>query len=173
MVHLGYARYKGTLQSNGLTQFLGIHFAALPVGHLRFRNPAPPHSVTSIHPAKEFEPVCFGLPTPLTDKIIQFQNESEDCLFINVWAPSNGTSKSKVPVFFWILGGGYIFDYDANYNGSTLVESTGNSMIFVNFNCPFGFLASEKVRENGDLNVGLLDQRFAMQWVKDHITSVS
>lgn len=49
-------------------------------------------------------------------------------------------------------------------------------MIFININYrvgPFGFLSSEKVREDGDLNVGLLDQRQALEWVQDHISTVS
>ena len=49
-------------------------------------------------------------------------------------------------------------------------------MVFVGLNYrvgPFGFLASEKVREDGDLNVGLLDQREALKWVQKHITKVS
>ena len=48
-------------------------------------------------------------------------------------------------------------------------------MVFVNINYrvgPFGFLSSEKVREDGDLNVGLLDQRRALEWVQEHITTV-
>ena len=48
-------------------------------------------------------------------------------------------------------------------------------MVFVNINYrvgPFGFLSSEKVREDGDLNVGLLDQRQALEWVQEHITIV-
>ncbi|KIJ22548.1 hypothetical protein M422DRAFT_152036 [Sphaerobolus stellatus SS14] len=174
VIDLGYARYEGTAQSNGLDQFLGMRFAAPPLGDLRFRKPAPPANVTGVQPAKEFGPVCFGLPTPLTAALVQSQNASEDCLFINVWAPSNATSKSKLPVLFWILGGGYTLDYDSNYNGSDLVESTGNNMIFVSINYrvgPFGFLASERIQKNGDLNAGLLDQRFALQWVQDHITS--
>ncbi|KIJ55816.1 hypothetical protein M422DRAFT_774728 [Sphaerobolus stellatus SS14] len=114
VVDLGYARYEGTAHSNGLNQFLGMRFAAPPLGDLRFRTPAPPANVTDVQPAKEFGPVCFGLPSPLTAALVQSQNASEDCLFINVWAPSNATSKSKLPVLFWTLGGGYIFDYDSN-----------------------------------------------------------
>jgi acetylcholinesterase len=47
-------------------------------------------------------------------------------------------------------------------------------MVFVNINYrvgPFGFLSSEKVREDGDLNAGLLDQRQALEWVQEHIAT--
>ena len=101
--------------------------------------------------------------------------QSEDCLFIDVYAPSHATETSKLPVFFWIQGGGYVSDANPNYNGTNLVTSSGGNVVVVNFNYrvgPFGFLASEKVRNNGDLNVGLLDQRKALQWVQKHIRKV-
>jgi hypothetical protein len=60
-------------------------------------------------------------------------------------------------------------------NGSYVVEASQRNMILANFNYRvslFGFLASEHIRRNGDLNAGLLDQRSMMQWVQKHITQV-
>jgi len=97
-------------------------------------------------------------------------------LFIDVYAPSNATEYSKLPVFFWIQGGGYTANSNANYNGTNLINSSGGNVVVVTFNYragPFGFLASEKVRSNGNLNAGLLDQRKALQWVQKYITKVS
>ncbi|GJJ10746.1 hypothetical protein Clacol_004973 [Clathrus columnatus] len=166
-VDLGYTIYEGTAQSNGQNQFLGIRYAAPPLGDLRFRAPQPPLTTTGVQPATEFGSVCFGVGQGLAEGL------SEDCLFLNVWAPSDATPESKLPVFFWIQGGGYCTNSNANYNGSELIQFTENKMIFVALNYrvgPFGFLTSEKVKENGDLNAGFLDQRFALEWVQQHIT---
>lgn len=97
---------------------------------------------------------------------------SEDCLYINVFAPSDATAESKLPVWFFIQGGGYATNANANYNGSNVVEKSGNGLIMVNFNYrvgALGFLASEKIRKDGALNVGLLDQRKALEWVQKNI----
>lgn len=75
----------------------------------------------------------------------------------------------------YIQGGGYTTNANANYNGSTVVETSGQNIVFVNFNYrvgPFGFLASEKVRQGGNLNAGLLDQEFLLQWVQRNIAKV-
>ena len=113
--------------------------------------------------------LCYSVAAGITG------GESEDCLFIDVYAPSNATEHSKLPVFFWIHGGGYSTNSNPNYNATNLINSSGGNVIVVNFNYragPFGFLAGEKVRSNGDLNVGLLDQRKALQWVQKHISKV-
>ena len=97
-------------------------------------------------------------------------SQSEDCLFVNVYAPANATSSSRLPVWIYIQGGGYSGDNNANYNGSQVVQ-TGN-VIFVNFNYrvgAFGFLASNTIKNDGDLNAGLLDQRAAMNWTRNYI----
>lgn len=89
-----------------------------------------------------------------------------------MWAPTNVTAGSKLPVWLFIQGGGYTQNTNANWNGSGVVERSGHNIVLVNFNYRvglYGFLAGEKVRADGDLNVGLLDQRMMMQWVQAHI----
>lgn len=75
----------------------------------------------------------------------------------------------------YIQGGGYQGNLNANYDGSKVVAASGYNLVFVNFNyrvSSFGFLASKKVKADGDLNVGLLDQRRALEWVQEHIAQV-
>ncbi len=62
---------------------------------------------------------------------------------------------------------------NANYNGTNVVEKSGGKIILINFDyrvSAYGFLASEKVRSNGNLNAGLLDQRKALEWVQKYIS---
>jgi acetylcholinesterase len=99
----------------------------------------------------------------------------EDCLFVNVFTPSNATSDSKLPVWVYIQGGGYKTNSNANYNGTEVVQQSGQNIVYVNFNYRvglFGFLASEDIRNDGNLNVGLLDQRKLLYWVQKYIKQV-
>jgi carboxylesterase type B len=92
-----------------------------------------------------------------------------------VFTPSSATKQSKLPVWVFIQGGAYATNSNANYNGTEVVQGSGNNIVFVNFNYrvgALGFLAGEEVQKHGDLNVGLLDQRKALQWVKKHIHQV-
>lgn len=167
VIDLGYSIYEGSSLDNGQNQFLGIRFAAPPLGDKRFRRPYPPSNTTGIQSAKAFGSVCYALGEGLVE------GHSEDCLFLNIWTPSDASSESKLPVFVWIQGGGYNTNSHANYNGSGLIQSAENKMVFVALNYrvgPYGFLASERIRRDGDLNVGLLDQRFALEWVQKYIT---
>lgn len=100
---------------------------------------------------------------------------SEDCLFANVFAPTDASAESKLPVYVFIQGGGFNDNGNGNLNGSDLVRD-GN-MVVVNFNYrvgPYGFLASEELVANKSLslNNGLKDQRQLLMWVKKHITQV-
>lgn len=146
-----------------------MRFAAPPVGDLRWRAPAPPPTSTTPQQAKTFGPICLGISVSVPSS-----SESEDCLFVNVWAPQGANTTSKLPVWLFIQGGGYVSNSNANWDGSTVLQQSGNQIVFVNFNyrvAMWGFLASAKVQANGTLNAGLLDQRYLMQWVKDNIAS--
>lgn len=62
-----------------------------------------------------------------------------------------------------------------NYNATNVIQMSNFNLVFVSFTYrvgALGFLASEKVRENGDLNVGLLDQRKALEWIQKNIQLV-
>lgn len=88
---------------------------------------------------------------------------------------SDGTTslnKTRLPVIIWITGGGYTQLYNSNYNGTNVIQESGNDVVVTVFNYrvgAFGFLAGEQVATNGSLNAGLLDQRFFFDWVKQHI----
>jgi carboxylesterase type B len=73
----------------------------------------------------------------------------------------------------WIQGGAFVEQFNPNYNGTGIVEASGGDVIVVTFNYrvgPYGFLASEELLEEGNLNIGIHDQRAAISWVKDHIS---
>ncbi|KIW11479.1 hypothetical protein PV08_10779 [Exophiala spinifera] len=163
-VVLDYATYEGTVNSDGTTQWLGMRYAAAPIGNLRFAAPQDPPVVQGVQKAVEHGNVCLG-----TGQNPRVGGPSEDCLFVDVYAPTDATPESKLPVYFFIQGGGFNFNANANYNGSGLVTASGNNIIVVTFNYRvglYGFLAG---REVDSLNNGLKDQRKALEWVHKYI----
>jgi len=111
--------------------------------------------------------ICLATGANATDP-----RTSEDCLFLDVYAPTNA---SNLPVFFFIQGGGFNQNSNSNYNGSQLIEASGFNIVIVNFNYrvgPYGFLASEEVLAGGSINNGLKDQRKALEWVQRYISKV-
>lgn len=126
-VDLGYSTYEGTrLEPANILQYLGIRFAAAPLGDLRWRAPQDPVHTTSIQPADAFQPTCLGyFGGGLSASV------NEDCLFLNVFAPANATTESKLPVWFFIQGGGYAGDTDQNFNFTEVVERSGYGMVAV------------------------------------------
>jgi acetylcholinesterase len=158
------------------------------VGNLRWRAPVDPNTTIGTQNATsvshnvlllfdlrlsnfyQWGSICLGLGQTASATI------SEDCLFINVYAPQTATPESKLPVWFFIQGGGYNTNSNYNVNGTKVVQQSNNSIVMVGINyrvAMWGFLASEKVRADGDLNAGLLDQRKAMEWVQRYIHLVS
>lgn len=92
-----------------------------------------------------------------------------------MFKPSDATPESKLPVLIYIQGGGYAAMGNPNYNGTEIIQSSGGNMVVVMFNYRvgvLGFLASNKLGHDADLNVGLLDQRQLFLWVQKHISKV-
>ncbi|KAK3949756.1 Alpha/Beta hydrolase protein [Pseudoneurospora amorphoporcata] len=169
LVNLAYTSYEGIRLSNGVNAFLGMRYAAPPLEDLRWRAPIEPEKTDTVEKANQFGPICLraGVGAP-------FPGQDEDCLYVNVWAPANATEKSKLPVWVFIGGGGYNALTNANWNGSEVVEKSGHNIVMLDFNYRvgmWGFLASQRVKDDGDLNVGLLDQRMLLTWVKKHISA--
>ena len=127
VVDIGYTSYRGIALNNGITQWLGMRYAAPPLGDLRFREPHDPLPKPYISDAHSFGRFCLGTEQgPPTDQM------DEDCLFLNVWAPSAASEMSKLPVYFFIQGGGFNTNALSN-NGSGLVIASEMSIVVVNF----------------------------------------
>ncbi|KAF2965742.1 hypothetical protein GQX73_g7824 [Xylaria multiplex] len=158
--------YTGIAGTDGTAQWLGIRYAAPPVGDLRFRPPKDPSCSDGVQlPGNTHGKLCLATNASPTDT-----NTSEDCLFLDLYTPANSTSRSKLPVFFFIQGGGFNSLSNPNYNGRGLVKASGYNIIVVTLNYRvglYGFIT------NGDKitpNIGLLDQRKALEWVHNYIS---
>ena len=167
LVSLVYADYEGTALTNGVTQWLGIRYAQSPTGQLRFAPPQEPPQLGQVK-ADQHGPLCLATgDDPSNNKT------NEDCLFLDVYAPSNA-GPGTLPVYFFIQGGGFNSDSNANYNGSGLIEASNHGIVVVNFNYrvgPYGFMASSEVvaEPTAGVNNGLADQLFALGWVQKYI----
>jgi carboxylesterase type B len=155
--------------------FLGMPFAQPPVGSLRFANPQSLNETWSdAKNATEYSPECYGYGS---DQWVLGNILSEDCLTLNVVRPSGISESADLPVAVWIHGGGYFEggSRDARYNLTYIVDQGVKShkpFIGVSFNyrlSGFGFLWGSDVEDAGLGNVGLKDQRLALNWVKENI----
>ncbi|KAJ5628469.1 hypothetical protein N7490_010697 [Penicillium lividum] len=171
-VDLGYATYQGSYNSTyDLNIFKGIRYAAPPVGKLRWQAPqAPLVNRTSIQSATDQPPLCPQSGGAKLPKVYGFGSAlgDEDCLFLNVYAPPGARD---LPVLLWIHGGGYGL-FGAIYDPSEWIATNENGFIAVMIQYrlgAFGFLSSEDVYKYGQTNTGLLDMRFALEWVQEHI----
>ena len=149
-----------------IRKFLGIPYAKAPVGDRRFRKP---EMITSLpvtpFTATKVGPICsqpgvdvFGLTT------------SEDCLFLNIYAPLLSSLNNIKPVMIYIHGGGFDLGFSDIYVGSILASYTDVIVVAMNYRIgPLGFLSTNDAEAPG--NFGLLDQRLAIQWVSENIAS--
>ncbi|KAJ5651831.1 hypothetical protein N7507_009257 [Penicillium longicatenatum] len=155
--------------------FLGMPYAQQPVGNLRFTVPQPLNeSWKGTREATEFSDICVGYGT---DSI--WYSQSEACLTINVIRSSSVKDDSKLPVAVWIHGGGFYMGSgsDQRYNMSRILEnsySIGKPFIAVTLNyrlSAWGWISSRQVWGSGNTNLGLRDQRLALQWVQENIAA--
>ncbi|KAI1619145.1 carboxylesterase type B [Exophiala viscosa] len=172
-VDLGYEVYQGTFNStSGLNLWKGIRYAAPPTGSNRWQAPvAPQQNRSSVVSASNYGPICPQGPDASTSLVAVNQTgASEDCLFLNVYSPSNATS--PLPVLVWIHGGGYGAG-NGREDLSQIINANGNNFVAVAIQyrlAAFGFLSSDEVYRNGVVNAGLFDQHFALNWVQSYIS---
>lgn len=138
----------------------------------RFANPEPVGELTS----NPFEALEYG-PGCLQDPLFaDYNGLSEDCLTLNVVRPT-GCEGTKLPVMFWIHGGGNINGQSLYYNGTALTQfaaSIDQPIIYISINYRlggFGFFTSPDFADAGVSNLGLKDQYLALQWAHDNIES--
>jgi len=162
-----------TINDGKVKAFLGLPYAAPPVGDLRWKAPEAPVKWKGDRDATRFGAHC-AQGRVFDDMIFQDAGPSEDCLFLNVYAPADATDKSKLPVMFWIHGGGYSggASSEPRHNGDYL-PLKGVVLVTINYRLGvFGFLATSDLAKeaNGTAgNYGLMDMVSALQWVKSNI----
>lgn len=172
-VELDSGKIKGK-GARGYHYYLGIPFAAPPVGDLRWK---PPQSVAPWSGVKEctvLGPSCPQLPFPGPG--LDVGQMDEDCLYLNVWTPAR-SSGDRLPVMVWIYGGGYQWgsSSQAVYDGASLAKK-GVVVVTVNYRVGvLGFLVHPQLAEESpeDLsgNYGILDNIATLKWVQRNMAA--
>ena len=157
--------------ATGVNGFLGIRYGQAPLGTLRWKPPQTPNPGQGSIVAEAFGHTCTqGRPT-----------DNEDCLFLNVYTPSNVNPRSRLPVFVWIHGGALVSGAGSDYDPSVMVADNNIIVVTINYRLgSLGFLAAsvlsasqpdafENVGDAG--NYGLMDQQFALAWVQRNIAA--
>ncbi len=158
---------------SGVLAFKGIPFAAPPTGENRWRAPQPVAKWKGVRQATQYGADCAQLPFP-SDAAPLGTPPSEDCLYVNVWAPEHKAG-AKLPVMVWIYGGGFVNggSSPAVYAGSHFAQ---DGVVFVSFNYRvgrFGFFAfpalSQEQKGQALNNYAYMDQIAALKWVQRNI----
>jgi para-nitrobenzyl esterase len=161
------------LEKDGVYEFLGIPYAAPPVGNLRWRPPQPVH-----HWDEPLDATKFGNTCPQAEELGVFAGPAsvtEDCLFLNVFTTRlhKGGKSSGLPVIVWIHGGGDVDGESNDYDASKLATGgpIGTPTVVVTMNYRlglFGFFAHPAIDAEGHLfgNYAVLDQQAVLRWVQ-------
>ncbi|MGA7109937.1 MAG: carboxylesterase family protein [Terracidiphilus sp.] len=167
-------KIQGKMINNGKVKaFLGLPYAAPPIGERRWKAPEQAAKWKGTRDATKFGAHC-AQGRVFDDMIFQDSGPSEDCLFLNVYAPADATDKSKLPVMFWIHGGGYAggASSEPRHNGDFL-PLKGVVLVTINYRLGvFGFLVTDELAKEGNGaagNYGLLDMVAALEWAKGNI----
>ncbi|TDZ40750.1 putative secreted lipase [Colletotrichum trifolii] len=177
---------------NKVESFGGIPFAKPPTGPLRLRPPVrltdnmgtfdatgPAGACPQMISSSDSENLLFDLLGDIANLpfVQKASGQSEDCLTITVARPEGTKADAKLPVLFWIFGGGFQLGWSSMYDGTGLVQhgvDMSKPFVFVAVNyrvAGFGFLPGKEVLADGAANLGLLDQRMGLEWVADNIAA--
>ncbi len=174
-------RVRG-ISSDGVDRFLGIPYAAPPVGDLRWRPPQPHGRWSGVRDATAFANHCPQLPSPFG-----LGSTTEDCLYVNVFRPARDDNEEeggerddegherRLPVMVWIHGGALLVGESNDYDPVRLVRH-GVVVLTLNYRLGvLGFLAHPALTAesptHGSGNYGLMDQQAALRWVRRNIAS--
>ncbi|XP_072428719.1 neuroligin-1 isoform X7 [Chiloscyllium punctatum] len=194
VVNTNYGRLRGIKKelSNEILgpviQYLGVPYAASPTGDRRFQPPEPPSSWSEIRNATHFAPVCpqnihgmlpdVMLPVWFTANLeviaSYVQEQNEDCLFLNIYVPTEDDIRDSgpKPVMVFIHGGSYMEGTGNILDGSVLASYGNVIVITVNYRLGvLGFLSTGDQAAKG--NYGLLDQIQALRWISENIAFFS
>jgi para-nitrobenzyl esterase len=177
-------RVIGYTEDNGSHAWLGIPFAQAPIGEMRWKAPIPAERWEGTRKALTIGPVCTqyggqlsGVPKDMYGKVVGV----EDCLFLNIWAPSFQPEKipmgdDRLPVMVWIHGGGNSIGHGGSYSGKVLAARYRVIVVTFNYRLgPLGWFSHSALRErrmtpaNKSGNYGTLDIIRALTWVKINI----
>lgn len=174
----GYVRGSAAADPR-IISFKGVPYAQPPVGEKRWKAPDPCKDWDGIKNCIEFSPISMQSIPGLDQENIYTKEwnvdseilMSEDSLYLNIWTPAH-TPDDKLPVFMWIHGGALQWgnSSEMEFDGERLARR-GIVVVTINYRLNvFGFLAHPDMLDgNGDMNVGNLDQQFALKWLKENI----
>jgi len=176
VVETSQGAFRG-FEDGGVLAFLGMPFAAPPLGELRWRPPLPPDPHAGVWDAFQFGPVC-----PQLDRNSGLPEGDEDCLQLNVWTPADAPDAgAQLPVLFFIHGGGNVIGSASEilggrpiYDGRELAETTRSVVVTTQYRLgPLGYFAHAGLDGESAMgvsgNYGILDQIRALQWVQENI----
>ena len=173
IVEIAQGRLKG-LTKDGILRFNGIPYAKPPVGPLRWHAPEAPQAWAGIRDAARFGPIAPQIQSTAEALLGGTAGEqSEDCLYLNVWTP--GCDGAKRPVMVWIHGGAFVTGAGSmgTYNAKHLAARGDVVVVTINYRLgAFGFLNLADATDGklpGSGVEGLADQIAALRWVKENI----
>ncbi|MGI6254058.1 MAG: carboxylesterase/lipase family protein [Acutalibacter sp.] len=175
---------QGAVSQDGKTViFRGVPYAQPPVGELRFRRPQAHTPWEGILDCTKFSPRCPQADLTAMDFYSkEFYDEmvppeSEDCLYLNIWTPADAAPDAKLPVLFWIHGGAFMHGCgtEKEFDGEGFARK-GVILVTINYRVNvFGFFTHPDLEaenpEHVSGNYGILDQIFALKWVKENIAA--
>ncbi|XP_045068181.1 neuroligin-2-like isoform X1 [Coregonus clupeaformis] len=208
MVTTNYGKLRGLKKDlnneilGPVEQYLGVPYATAPIGDRRFQPPEAPGSWQEIRNATAFAPVCpqnvhgvlpeIMLPVWFTDNLDvaagYIQNQSEDCLYLNVYVPTEDgpltkkhdestmnrprdediRDRRKKPVMLFIHGGSYMEGTGNMFDASVLAAYGNVIVVTMNYRLGvLGFLSTGDQSAKG--NYGLLDQIQALRWLNENV----